>query len=67
MRGWYKDEVDCAPPPTHVTLKRITVDRIDLYHRVQLPGENIPIYVDPFQVEYLVYMEDEIDWAMRWL
>ena len=65
MRGWYKTEVDCELPPTQVTLKQITSERIELYQRVQLPGENIPIYVEPFQVEYLVHTEDEIEWAVR--
>ena len=31
MKGWYKTVVDRAPPPARVTLKRITVERFDLY------------------------------------
>ena len=38
---------------------------MDLYRQVPPPGENISISVQPFQVEDLVPMEDEIEWAFR--
>ena len=42
------------------TLNRITAERVALYHRVQPPGENIPISVNTFLVEDLVPMKDKI-------
>ena len=41
MEGWYWSAVDCAPPPSWVTLERITADRVELYRYVSPPGENI--------------------------
>ena len=43
--------VDCALSPAWVTLERITVEPVDLYRHVPPPGENIPLYVELFQVE----------------
>ena len=54
MKGWYKAAVKCAPPPARVTLKRITAEHVDLYSHVPPLGENIPVSVEPLQVEYLV-------------
>ena len=51
MKGWYQSAVDRAPPPTRVTLERITAERVDLYNYVPPPGENIPVSVDPFTVD----------------
>ena len=65
MDGWCKDAVECNPPPARVTLKRIIAERVDLYHQVQPPGENIPTSVEPFQVEDLVPNEDGIEWVVR--
>ena len=59
-KGWYRSAVDCAPPPARVTLEWITAERMDLYHHVPPPGENIPVSVEPFQVEYSVPTKDEI-------
>ena len=60
MKWWYKVAANCAPPPAQVTLKHITEERVTLYHQVPPLGENIPIYIEPFQVGYLVPMEDKI-------
>ena len=65
MEGWYKAAVYPAPPPAQVTLKRITVERVDLYPQVPPPGENIPVSDEPFQVEDSEPTEDEIDWSVR--
>ena len=67
MKGWYKAEVDRAPPPAQVTLDRITAECVDLYLQVQPPGENIPIPVEPFQVKELALTEDCIEWAVFWV
>ena len=31
MKGWYRYAVDHAPPPTWVTLERITAEQVDLF------------------------------------
>ena len=51
LKGLYRDVVDHVPPPDHITLERITANRVYLYRYVQPPGENIPIFVEPFLVE----------------
>ena len=38
MKGWYRNAVDRTPPPAQVTLERITVEQVDLYHRILPPG-----------------------------
>ena len=60
MKGWYNAAVDHAPPPTRVNLERITVERVDLYRHVPPSRENIPVFVEPFQVEDLIPTEDDI-------
>ena len=67
MKRCYKAAVDRTPPPTQVTLERITAERVDLYCQVQPPREKIPISVKPFQVEDLGPTEDEIEWSVRCL
>ena len=60
IKGWYKAAVDRALPPTQITLKRITAERVELYSYVPPPGTNIPISVEPFPVNDSVPMEDKI-------
>ena len=67
IKGWYKAAVDRTPPPTRVTLERITAERVSLYSYVPPPGENIPIYIKPLLVDDLVPEEDEIEWAVKQL
>ena len=67
MKGWYRSAFDRAPPPTQVTLERIIAELVYLYHPVPPPGENIPVFVETFQVEYSVPKEDMIEWKMRLL
>ena len=40
-------------------------ERVDLYRYVPPPGDNIPVSVEPFLVDDLVPMEDEIEWAVK--
>ena len=65
MKGWYKAAADHAPSPARLTLENITEDQFKLYRRVPLTGEDIPIFVEPFQVEDLVPTEEEIDWEVQ--
>ena len=51
LKGWYWAAVDRAPPPSRVTLKRITTERVDLYSYVLPLGANIPISVEPLLVD----------------
>ena len=48
IQGWYKAAVDRAPPPSRVTLKRITAERVALYSCVPPLGENIPVRIERF-------------------
>ena len=60
MKRWYRDAINRALRPSQVTLKRITAERVDLYHHVPPLGKNIPVSVDPLPVEESVPTEDEI-------
>ena len=48
------------PPPPRVTIKRMTADRVALYHPVPPPGRSIPVEVNPFPVEYSILEEADI-------
>ena len=65
LQGWYKAEVDRAPPPARVTLKRITAERVTLYNRVPPPGDIIPVDIETFAVEDGVPEEGEVEWAVK--
>ena len=61
IKGWHKATVDCALPPSLVTLGPITAQRVELFIYIPPPGTNFPIYVQPFLVEDLVPTEDAIE------
>ena len=54
IQGWYKTAVDRTPPPARFMLERITAERVALYSRVLPPGDNIPLEIEPFEVEDVV-------------
>ena len=58
IKVWYKAPVDRAPPPTWVTLERITAERVELYSYVPPLGANIPISVQPLLVDDSVPTDD---------
>ena len=64
-KGWYRDEFDRRLPPAQVTIERIMAECVDLYRHVPPPGENIPVPVEPLQIEDLLPTEDEIEWAVK--
>ena len=57
--------MDHAPPPAQVTLERITAKRVELYHAVPLPGENIPMFVTLAHVYNSVSTEEEVEWVLQ--
>ena len=67
IKRCYRAAFDCALPPDRVTLKRIMVEQVDLYSYVPPPGTNIPISMEPFQVDESVPTEEEIEWAVKGL
>ena len=65
MKGWYKAVSNHAPFTDQLTLGWITAERVALYCQLPPPIENIPIYIDPFQVWDLVAIEENIEWVVR--
>ena len=65
LKGRYQAAVNRAPPPARVTLELITVEWVELYSYVPPRGENTPVSVEPFPMDYLVSTEDEIKWAVK--
>ena len=65
MNRWYWAEVYYAPLASPVILEQITAECVNLYRHVPTLGENIPVSVYPFSVEYLVLTEEKIKWAVK--
>ena len=53
-----------SPPPVRVTIKHMTVDRVDLYRHIPLPGRPIPVVITPFPVEEYLPGNEDISWAV---
>ena len=45
MQGWYKETVEPPPPtpPARVTIYRMMMDRVELYHHITPPVWYIPV------------------------
>ena len=65
LQGWYKASVDRAPPPARATHKQITAERVTLYSWVPLPGDSIPVDIEPFMVEDGLPEKGEIEWEVK--
>ena len=57
--------MDRAPPPARATLKWVTAERVALYSRIPPPGDNIPVTIEPFEVEDGVPTEAKIEWVVK--
>ena len=51
IQGWYKTAFGRAPPPTQVTLERITAERVALYIYLLPPGGNVLVKIHTFLVD----------------
>ena len=58
LKMWYWADTDLTPPPTWVTLERITTEQVGLCSYIPPPRANIPISVEPFPVDDSVPTED---------
>ena len=65
MKGWYRAAAKRGPPPARATFERITAERTALYSQVPSPGENIPVTVEPTEIDDLVPADDEIAAAVK--
>ena len=65
MRVWYKDAIDCPPPPSRVALATMTAEREELYWHFPSPGEPIPVGGLPLSVDYGIPEDEEIAWEVR--
>ena len=65
MKGWYQAAAKRGPPPTRATLERITAEQTELYSQVPSPGGNIPVTVEPAEIDDSVPTEDEIAAAVK--
>ena len=65
MQGWYRAAATRGPPHARATLERITAEQTELYRRVPPPGENIPINVEPTNIDDSVPTEDEVEEAVK--
>ena len=54
-----------APPPARATLERITAKWVELFSQVSSQGDNIPVTVNPSEIDDLVPTEDEIAEAVK--
>ena len=65
MNGFYKAAANCAPPLAQLTIEKITTGRVVLYGHVPPSGDNIPFYIEPFYIDYMVPAEEYIEWVVR--
>ena len=65
MKWWYNSAADCVPTPSQLTIKWITAEPVELYHHLQPSGENISVFIAPFQIYDSVPTEEEIEWSVR--
>ena len=65
MWGWYKDAADHRPPPSRLTIYRMTAEQVELYRHVPSPAQPIPVGVTPLTIEESVLEDKEIAWAMN--
>ena len=65
MRGWYREAVNHALPPSRVTLERITVEQKELYRSVPPSAETIPISVPTSPIDDSVPTDEEVEGAVR--
>ena len=60
MQGWYKDAIEHPPPPSIVSLAKMTGEREELYRHVPSPGEPIPVGDLTFLVDDDIPEDEEI-------
>ena len=65
MKGWYRAAAKRGPPPARATLERITAERTALYSQIPSLGENIPVTMEPAEIDDSVPTEDEIAAAVK--
>ena len=63
--GWYRAAAKRGPPTAQATLKRITAEQTELYRWVPPPGENLPVNVEPTNIDDLVPTEDKVEEAVK--
>ena len=64
-KRWYRAASDVAPKPCYESMEKQTAERVELYGKVEPPGDSIPINVDPYNVEDEVPKDPEIREAVK--
>jgi len=67
LKGWYQNVEDRAPKPCYHSIERQTRERVELYTKVQPPGDPIPINIDPFAINDEVPTDAEVREVVRGL
>ena len=67
LKGWYRTVEDRAPKPCYQSMERQTRERVELYTKVQPPGDPIPINIDPFAINDEVPTDAEVREVVRGL
>ena len=57
--------VNHLPPPSIVAISIMTAERVELYQHVPLPGQPIPVGVQPLPVDDSIPEVKKIAWAVR--
>ena len=60
----YRYAIYRPPSPARVSISTMTVEGVELYWHVPLPGQPVPVEVQPFMLEYSIPKEEEIAWAV---
>ena len=60
MKGWYSAVEERAPEPCYLSMEKQNKERVNLYGKVEPPGEPIPTNIEPFEINDAIPTESEI-------
>ena len=67
LKGWYSAVEERAPKPCYLSMEKRSNERVDLYGKVDLPGDPIPIKIDLFEINDAIPIEFEIRTVVKGL
>ena len=60
LKGWYSAVEEKAPKPCYLSMEKQTKERVELYEKIEPPGDPIPINIDPFEINDAIPTESEV-------
>jgi hypothetical protein len=60
LKGWYWAALETQSKPCYRTMERQTPERVNLYARMQSPGDPLPLHFTPVKIDDNVPTDSEI-------